>query len=78
MSRKLFLLNLKTLYVAVLPSRKVIIIKSKVVYPSPRLLGRNFDENNCVNTSINLLLTGDKNPLFKFFVSFSTRKGFVS
>ena len=78
MSRKLFLLNLKTLYVAVLPSRKVIIIKSKVVYPSSRLLGRNFDENNCVNTSINLLLTGDKNPLFKFFVSFSTQKGFVS
>ena len=74
LSRKLFLLNLKT--VAAPQSHKVIIMKSTVVYSSFRLM-RSFDVNNCVNTSINPILTGDKNLLFTV-VSFSTWQGFVS
>ena len=67
LSRKLVLLNLKT--VAVPQGHKVIIIKSTVVYPSFRLM-RGFDVNNCVNTSIN--------PILITVVSFSTWQGFVS
>ena len=52
-------------------------MKSKVVYPSFRLMRRGSDKNNCVNTSIKPIMTGDKNLLFMVFVSFSTWQGFL-
>ena len=43
---------------------QLIIMKSKVVYPSFRLLKRNFDWNNCVNINIKPILAGDNTLLF--------------
>ena len=74
LSRKLVIFAQSKDFVTVPWSRKVIIMESKVVHPSCRLLSRRFEENNCVNTSIKPILTGDKNPLLTVYVLFSTRQ----